>query len=124
MSPAPARHPAAAAQLAALGVTPLNGDLEDGLYAIVAEVAKRDVVIYSAQTSAEVERRAIGALIDALAGSHERLLSTSGTGVFVQKTEGGWSEDCFAEDDPFEVEPLAVGRVEVEVLVRSSVRSS
>ncbi|CDR17514.1 hypothetical protein GCM10022420_027790 [Streptomyces iranensis] len=38
----------------------------------------------------------------------------SGTGVFLQRTAGSWSEAGFAEDDPFTVEPLAAARKAAE----------
>ncbi|WP_326641780.1 hypothetical protein OIE67_18065 [Nonomuraea fuscirosea] len=50
--------------------------------------------------------------------------ATSGTGVLIQRTGGGWSEDSFGEDDPFTVEPLAARRLGVERSVRARPHST
>jgi nucleoside-diphosphate-sugar epimerase len=55
---------------------------------------------------------------DVLAG--KTFVFVSGTGVFLQRTGGAWSRDSFAEDDPFDPEPLATRRVNTEATVRAA----
>jgi nucleoside-diphosphate-sugar epimerase len=107
-----------AGRLAAEGITPLRGDLDGGLAEVVAAAARSDAVVHAAQLEGPHEERVVAALLDALAG--RTFLFTSGSGVLLQRTAGGWSEDSFAEDDPFTVEPLAARRLAVEDLVRAS----
>ncbi|WP_328457236.1 NAD-dependent epimerase/dehydratase family protein [Amycolatopsis sp. NBC_00438] len=57
---------------------------------------------------------------DALAGSETSFLFVSGSGVLLQRTGGAWSEDSFAEDDPFTVEPPAARRPAVEEPARAA----
>ncbi|WNV86147.1 NAD-dependent epimerase/dehydratase family protein [Umezawaea sp. Da 62-37] len=98
------------------GITPLRGGLDEAVRA----AARFDAVVFAAQLEAQQEERVVGDLLDALAGTGKAFLFTSGSGVLLQRTAGAWSEDSFAEDDPFTVEPLAAGRRAVEDLVRSA----
>ncbi|TDV43116.1 NAD-dependent epimerase/dehydratase family protein [Actinophytocola oryzae] len=111
-----ARTAEAAEALAAQGITPLLGDLTTSR----AAAAAADTVIYAAQPDPRTEEEVVAGILDALAGSGKTFVFTSGTGVLMQRTAGAWSEDCFAEDDPFTVEPLAAGRLAVENLVRAA----
>jgi nucleoside-diphosphate-sugar epimerase len=111
-----ARSAAAARALSEQGIVAVRGDLEEGRAAVVASVA--DAVIVAAQLDPTAEQVLVDELLDAHAGTGRTLLLTSGTGVFLQRTGGAWSEDVYAEDDPFEVEPLARQRFAVEQAVR------
>ncbi|HWO67119.1 MAG TPA: NAD-dependent epimerase/dehydratase family protein [Umezawaea sp.] len=109
-----------ARRVEAADVTPLRGDLDGGLVEVVAAAVRADAVVYAAQLEAPHEEHVVATLLDALAGTGRTFLFISGSGVLLQRTAGGWSEDSFAEDDPFTAEPLATGRVAVEGLVRSA----
>lgn len=115
-----ARSAGAAARLEADGIAPLIGDLDDGLPVAIAAAKRADATIFAAQVAPDVEHAAVSALLDAIAGQDKSFLFTSGTGVFLQRTEGAWSEDSFTEDDDFTVEPLATRRMEVETMVRAA----
>ena len=41
----------------------------------------------------------------------------------MQRTAGTWSDDSYAEDDPFDPEPLALARVHTETAVRAAASS-
>ena len=115
------RSDASSATLRAAGVEPVHGDLEAGRAAVVRAAAEHDVVVVAAQLEPEIELAVVTALLDALDGTGRTLLFTSGSGVLLQRSQGSWSPDTFAEDDDFTVEPLARTRRSVEHLVRSSV---
>jgi nucleoside-diphosphate-sugar epimerase len=117
-----ARTPAAAEHLAVRGVTPVPADLEDRADAAFAAGADADAVVFAAQLPPAVEEATVGAFIDALAGTGKTVLLVSGTGVFLQRTDGRWSPDSFAEEDPFIPEPLALPRVRTEQQVRAAQR--
>ncbi|MET0132932.1 MAG: NAD-dependent epimerase/dehydratase family protein [Kibdelosporangium sp.] len=115
-----ARSDEAAERLTAHGISVLRGDLDAGLVEVVAAARHADAVVFAAQPAPEAERTAVAELLGALEGSATTFVFTSGTGVLIQRTAGAWSEDCFAEDDPFTVEPLAAGRLAVENMVRAA----
>ncbi|MDL5158275.1 NAD-dependent epimerase/dehydratase family protein [Actinomycetospora termitidis] len=118
-----ARTAEAAERLAARGVEPHRGDLDAGRAEVVATAVAADAVVYAAQLPGPDELALTAALLDGLAGTDRALLFTSGTGVLLQRTGGAWSPDSFAEDDPFDVEPLAAGRYAAERMVREDGRS-
>jgi nucleoside-diphosphate-sugar epimerase len=111
-----ARSEDAADLLAQHGITPLVGDLTTSRTA----AGQADTVIFAAQPDPQTEEDAVTNLLDALAGSGKTFVFTSGTGVLIQRTQGAWSEDSFAEDDPFTAEPLAARRLGSENRVRSA----
>jgi nucleoside-diphosphate-sugar epimerase len=115
-----ARGPEAAARLESQGIAALVADLEERRDDVIAEAVRADAVVYAAATEPDVEQVAVEALVDALAGTGKSLIFTSGSGVFLQRTGGAWSEDSFAEDDEFTVEPLAGTRRAVEEAVRAA----
>ena len=115
-----ARSDDAAAKLQTRKVHPVSGDLETDLDPVLAAARGADAVIYAAQIAFEREPGVIRALTDALAGTGKTLIFLSGSGVFMQRTQGAWSSDSFAEDDAFVPEPLAVARVEAEGIVRAA----
>lgn len=115
-----ARSNRAEAQLEAAGVRPVRGDLDSDMSPILAAARLADVTLYAAQVAFEREPVILQRLCDALAGSGKTLIFLSGSGVFMQRTDGAWSVDSFAEDDPFVPEPLALPRVEAEGIVRAA----
>jgi nucleoside-diphosphate-sugar epimerase len=117
-----ARSDEAAKRLAAQGIAPLRGDLDAGRVEVVAGAQRADAVVFAAQPEPEAERVAVAELLDTLEGTEKTFVFTSGTGALIQRTAGAWSEDCFAEDDLFTVEPLAADRLAVEDMVRAAAR--
>ncbi len=115
-----ARTGESARNLARQGITPLPGDLDEGLGEVALAAARFDAVVFAAQLEAPREELVVGELLDGLAGTGKAFLFTSGSGVLLQRTAGAWSEDSFTEDDPFTVEPLAADRAAVEDLVRTA----
>lgn len=115
-----ARSDGAADRLRAGGLSVAPGDVERDLATVLAVAHDHDAIVYAAQVAPPVELQVVTALLDALAGSGKTFLFLSGSGVLCQRTEGAWSADSFAEDDPFVPEPLAAARVEAEALVRAA----
>ncbi|AEM84475.1 NAD-dependent epimerase/dehydratase family protein [Streptomyces violaceusniger] len=109
-----ARTEAAAVALKAQGITPVAGDLETRRPETISAARLADTVIYAAQADPAQETATLDELIQTLAGSGRTLVFLSGSGVFLQRTAGAWSQDSFAEDDSFTVEPLATARKAVE----------
>jgi hypothetical protein len=105
-----ARTPAAAELLRGQGLVPLLGNLDDGREPVLTAAARADAVVFAAQPDPHDEEGMVAQLLDALAGTGTTFLFTSGSGVLLQRTGGAWSEDCYSEDDPFPVEPLAARR--------------
>lgn len=115
-----ARTPVAAERLRTKGYRPIVADLDDGLDDALSAAADADAVVYAAQIPPEREAAVVEAFLDRLAGTGTTFLFLSGTGVLMQRTGGAWSADSFAEDDPFESEPLALPRVRTETAVRTA----
>jgi nucleoside-diphosphate-sugar epimerase len=109
-----ARTGAAAAALGARGIRPVAGDLQSRRPAVVEAARRADAVLYAAQPAPSEETATVEDLARALAGTGQTLILLSGSGVLLQRTEGAWSEDTFAEHDPFIVEPLAEFRKAAE----------
>lgn len=109
-----ARTEAAAATLAAQGITPVPGDLDGRRPAVVEAALRADTVVYAAQAAPDQETAITQDLIRALAGTGKALVFLSGSGVLMQRTAGAWSPDVFAERDPFTTEPLAAYRKAAE----------
>ena len=118
-----ARSAQSAARLQESGIRPELGDLESNLAKVLATAKHADAVIYAAQVAFEREPEIVGALCEALAGTGKTLIFLSGSGVLMQRTEGAWSADSFAEDDAFTPEPLALARVEAEKIVRAAAQN-
>jgi nucleoside-diphosphate-sugar epimerase len=68
----------------------------------------------------EPEHAAVAAFLDRMVGTGKTFIFTSGTGVLGQRTGGDWSQDSFAEDDPFTPARSIARRVETEDLVRAA----
>lgn len=112
-----ARTDDAAAALTSHGITPVAGDLEARRSSTVAAALRADAVIYAAQADPPQETAAVDDLTRALTGTGKALLFLSGSGVLLQRTGGAWSQDSFAEHEPFTVEPLAAFRKAAEETV-------
>ncbi|MCY1002253.1 NAD-dependent epimerase/dehydratase family protein [Myxococcus sp. MISCRS1] len=96
------RDEAKARKLAALGVEPVLGDL-DNVAVLTAEARRADGVINAASSDHE---KAIRALIEGVKGSGKPLLHTSGSSVIGDDVKGdALSPNVFDEDTPFIVEP-------------------
>lgn len=115
-----ARNADGVQRLGAHGITACSGDLDQRLLATTGFARQADITVFAAQVPPPVEIEAMKALLTALEGSGKTLLFLSGSGVLCQRTQGAWSAESFAEDDPFEPEPLAVARIEAEGLVRGA----
>lgn len=115
-----ARSAEAAAKLTADGIVPINGDLEGDLDAVVRASLTADAVIFAPQLLLEPEHQAVSAFLDEMAETGKTFLFTSGTGVLGQRTFGAWSQDSFAEDDPFIPAKTIARRVDTETLVRAT----
>ncbi|NUV70010.1 NAD-dependent epimerase/dehydratase family protein [Streptomyces sp. CAI-121] len=109
-----ARTDAAAAALAAQGITPVAADLGGRRPAVVRAALRADTVVYAAQPAPDQETATVQELTRALAGTGRTLVFLSGSGVLMQRTSGAWSPDVFAEHDPFTTEPPAAYRKAAE----------
>jgi nucleoside-diphosphate-sugar epimerase len=115
------RSAESAERLKAASIASIMGDLDKDLDHLLAAARDADAILFAAQLHPDAEHRAVSALLDEIAGTNKRFIFTSGTGVLLQRTGGAWSQDSFAEEDAFAVEPLAARRIEVEALVRAAV---
>lgn len=86
--------------ISAAGGIPLRGDLTQ-LGPVLDMAAEHDTIIYAAQLPLREEFDVLSALIGRVEQLGKTLVFTSGTGLLSQRTDGAWSEDTFAEDDPF-----------------------
>lgn len=109
----------AATKLEAAGARAVLGDLTD-LGGALAALDQVDAAIYAAQLLLDAEQTTVAAMVDRLAGSGKSLIFTSGTGVLSQRTDGDWSEDSFAEEDPFVPSKYIGARKLTEDLVRAA----
>jgi nucleoside-diphosphate-sugar epimerase len=115
-----ARSHEAGAALAADGIAPVIGDLDDAIDPLLAAARETDVVIYAAQVAFDREPAVVEQLSGALAGTGKTLLFTSGSGVFMKDNRGEWSSEALAEDDPFEPSAMMADRVDAERAVRAA----
>lgn len=114
---ASARSDDAAARIAAEGHEPVRGDLTDPA-SLLGHLDRVDAVISIAQVMLEEEYAAAKAMLERLEGSGKTFIMTSGTGLISEKTDGNWSENTFAEDDPFVPSKYIGKRLETENMVR------
>ena len=108
-----------AKKLAAFGVEPITGGLDDA--AVLAAEAKRaDAVINTANSD---HRGAIDAFLEALAGSDKPFLHTSGSSIVADDAHGDVaSEKIYDEDTPVEPVPGKQARVAIDRAIRDASR--
>lgn len=107
------------AALEADGVAALRGDLTQR-DAIIDMMREHDATIYAAQLMLQEEFDTIAGLLKAMEGRSHSFLFTSGTGLLSQRTDGAWSEDSFAEDDPFIPSKYIGYRLVTETMIRQA----
>lgn len=113
-----ARSEASAQKLRDAGIEPVMGDLKD-IPSILPVLDGVEGVISIAQLMLDEEYAAAQAMLQYMEGSGKVFIFTSGTGLISQKTDGNWSEDSFAEDDPFIPSKYIGARLETEIMVRN-----
>ena len=97
------------AALAAAGITPVIGTLDD--VALLAEQAGRaDAVVNAAHAD---HRASVEALLGALRGTHKAFVHTSGAGIVADCAGGAASDAVYDEDTPVHPLPLRVPRVQL-----------
>ncbi|MGW4144530.1 NAD-dependent epimerase/dehydratase family protein [Streptomyces mirabilis] len=109
-----ARTDIAAVARAAEGITPVVADLDSRRSATIDAALQADAVVYTAQADPVLETATVESLTRPMAGTGKTLIFLSGSGLLLQRTAGAWSQDSFAEHDPFVVEPLATSRKAAE----------
>jgi nucleoside-diphosphate-sugar epimerase len=113
-----ARSVEAEAKLRSWGVSPIPGDADDKA-ALLRGLMDSEAAIFAPQLG-ESEGAVVAWMLEQMDGTGKTFIFTSGTGVLSQRTAGDWSEDTFAEDDPFTPLRSLQGRVDVENLVRAA----
>lgn len=109
------RDAAKADALAATGITPVLGDLDDSAL-LAREAGRADAVVSAASSD---HRPSIDVLLQALRGSGKVLLHTSGSSVIGDDAQGErLCEQVFDEDTPFIVAPSKQARHELDAAVR------
>ncbi|AUW57162.1 nucleoside-diphosphate sugar epimerase [Sphingobium sp. SCG-1] len=102
------------------GMKVLAGDMvEEGAF---PNVVPFDAIVFAPQLLMNPEQAAVRRILDALEGTGKVFIFTSGTGVLGQRTMGAWSQDSFAEDDPFVPLRAIAKRAETENIVRAAER--
>ncbi|MDR3411863.1 MAG: NAD-dependent epimerase/dehydratase family protein [Formivibrio sp.] len=113
------RNPEQADRLAALGIAPVLGTLDDHDL-LVLEAQQADAVINAASSD---HRAAVEALLHGLRGSGKPFLHTSGSSVIGDDVQGDiLSEHIFDENTPFIVEPGKQARHAVDNLILSAAK--
>ncbi len=106
-----------AARLAALGIEPVEGSLDD--HDLLVREARRSEGVINAASSDH--RGAVNAIIEGLAGSGKPFLHTSGSSVVADNARGEYASDrIFTEDTEFTPEPDKQARAAIDRLVRDA----
>jgi nucleoside-diphosphate-sugar epimerase len=109
-----------AERIAALGIEPVIGTLDDRDL-LIAEARQSDGVINAADSD---HRPAVLALIEGLWGSGKPLLHTSGSSVISDDARGNSvSETIYNEDTPFVVPPAKQARRDIDTRVLDAINS-
>lgn len=103
-----ARSEAGLRAVAARGLRPVSGSLDD-LDALTEAAVWADAVV---DTASADHAPSTGALLDALVGSDKVYLRTSGTGVYTDLAHGTLNPTVFAEDTPHEPAEVVAARWE------------
>jgi nucleoside-diphosphate-sugar epimerase len=102
--------------LAARGVAPVRGTLDDA--EVLAKAAREaDVTVNAADAG---HRAAVEAMLAALAGSGKAFIHTSGSSIVGTRAGGELREEVFDEDTPFTPSPTRAARVAIDNLVRGA----
>lgn len=114
---------AAAAEIAeTAGALPIVGNLDEA--ALAQAFVPADAVIWCAQLMLAEERAFVETALRLLAGTGKTFVFTGGTSLLSEFTGGDWSENSFAEDDPFSPRREIAARLETENVVRAASGSS
>lgn len=108
-----------AGTLAAAGAEILIGDLNDPVQ-LASFGRDHDAIIWAAQLMLEDELRVVNALLDNIASTDKAFLFTSGTSLLSQRTDGGWNDNTYAEDDVFPPRKHIAPRLDIENMVRAA----
>ena len=114
-----ARDGVGAGMVEGLGAASTIGNLDD-LAATTALFDGHDAIVWAAQLMLEDERRFVDAALDALAGTGTPCRGTGGPSRIAERTDGEWSENSFAEDDPFVPRRQLAARLDTERAVRAA----
>ena len=106
-------------RVATLGAASVRGSLGD-MPAVVALFERFDAIVWIAQLMLEEEASVVSAMLEALAGSGKTFLFTGGTSLLSERTDGDWSENSFAEDEPFAPRRQIAQRLDIENRVRAA----
>lgn len=107
------------APLEALGARAFVGSFDD-LAAVVSVAREQDAIIWAAQLMLEDEHRVVSAFLDAFEGTGKTFVFTGGTSMLSQRTDGDWSENTYAEDEPFVPRRQIAPRLAIENMVRAA----
>lgn len=113
------RSAASAPPLEAQGASVQIADLDDATH-LAGFGPDHDAIVWAAQLMLEDELRVVGTLLDNLAGSNKAFIFTSGTSLLSQRTDGDWSENNYAEDEPFPPRKQVAPRLDIENMVRAA----
>ncbi|MDB5769076.1 MAG: dependent epimerase/dehydratase family protein, partial [Collimonas fungivorans] len=106
-----------AERLAARGIVPVLGTLDDG-ETLRREAGLADAVINAASSD---HLFAVQTLLDALAGSGKAFIHTSGSSVIGDDARGEWaSQQVFSEDTPYTPAPEKAARAALDRLIRAA----
>jgi nucleoside-diphosphate-sugar epimerase len=108
-------------RMAELGAGSVLGSLDE-LGAVTPLFAQFDAVLWIAQLMLDEEARVVSAILDALVGTGKTFLFTGGTSLISERTDGDWSENSFAEDEPFVPRKQIARRLAIENMVRGANR--
>jgi nucleoside-diphosphate-sugar epimerase len=116
----PVRSAAKGEALAALGAaTPVAA--AEAMVADPAPFAAHDAVIWCAQLMLEEEHDAVRRMLDYQAAQGDKVfIFTSGTSLLSERTDGDWSENSYAEDEPFTPRRQVAPRLAIENMVRDA----
>ncbi|MFY0573735.1 NAD-dependent epimerase/dehydratase family protein [Cystobacter fuscus] len=112
------RTPADGERIAALGIEPVVGRLEDA--PLLSRLAREAEVVVNAASAGH--RGAVEALVEGLRGTNKTLVHTSGSAIVADVGEGEPSEHIFEDDTPFTPVPAKAARVALDRFVRDSAR--
>jgi nucleoside-diphosphate-sugar epimerase len=111
-----ARSTESGAALAARGITPTAGTLDDA-EVLAAAARAADATVNTANAG---HRGAAEAIIKALAGSGKAFIHTSGSSIVGTRAGGEFVAAVFDEDTPFTPTPQRAARAEIDKMVRSA----